>query len=100
LGGRKERQKDYREKETTYVVEGLTYSWSLPELENIIIETLASQRTVSSLAFLNKPFLLFEYVTCLFVAFSILLIWIFPLAISSSLSVPSFSFLSSLGCEK
>jgi len=51
----------------------------------MIIETLASHKTVSSCAFLNKPFLLFEYVTCLFVWFSILLIWIFPLAIFFSL---------------
>ena len=31
-----------------YVMEGLVYSWNLPVLENMMIETLASQRTVSS----------------------------------------------------
>ena len=60
------------------------YSWSLPVLENIIIETLASQRTVSSLAFLKSPFLRLEYVTWRLVVFSILLIWIFPRAMNWS----------------
>lgn len=68
------------------------YSWSLSVLENIMIETLASQSTVSSLAFLNRPFRLFEYVTCLLIMFFIFLISIFPLAIISPHSLRFSSF--------
>lgn len=47
----------------------------------MIRATSASQRTESSKAFLRSPLLLFENVTCLLVAFSILFIWVFPLTI-------------------
>ena len=81
LTRRKVKQLKFSFREIMYVVLGLMNSWSLLELENMIIETLASHKTVSSWAFLNRPFLLLEYVTCRLVWFSILLIWIFPLAI-------------------
>lgn len=55
------------------------------------METLASQRTVSSRAFLKSPFRLLEKVTCRFVEFSILLIWIFPLAMFMKELFPSIS---------
>lgn len=59
----------------------LEYSKSLPVLEKMITATSASQRTASSFDFLSKPARLFENVTCLLLAFSILLISILPLPI-------------------
>ncbi|CAA6672781.1 unnamed protein product [Spirodela intermedia] len=53
--------------------------------EKTITPTSASQSMASSSAFLNKPLLRFEKVTCLVVVFSIFLILIF------SLAIPSFS---------
>lgn len=50
----------------------------------MISATSASQRTDSSKAFLSSPFLRFEKVTCLLVAFSMRFIWVFPLTIFSS----------------
>ena len=61
----------------------LENSKSLPVEENMIRATSASQRTESSSAFLKSPLLLLEKVTCLAVALSIFLIWIFSLAISA-----------------
>lgn len=60
----------------------LEYSKSLPVAEKMIRATSASQRTESSSAFLKIPLRLLEKVTCLAVALSIFLIWIFSLAIS------------------
>jgi len=78
-----------------YVVEGLMYSCIFPEAPKMIRETWASQRTLISFAFLRIPFFLLEYVTCLLLEFSILLISILPLPISHKLSQP-FSSLFSL----
>ena len=61
----------------------LENSKSFPVEENMIRATSASQRTESSSAFLKSPLLLLEKVTCLAVALSIFLIWIFSLAISA-----------------
>lgn len=60
----------------------LENSKSFPVLEKIMRATSASQRTDSSCAFFSNPTRRFEKVTCLLVAFSILLISIFPLPIS------------------
>jgi hypothetical protein len=43
-----------------YEVEGLQNSFIFPELEKITRETLASHRTLISLAFFTIPFILFE----------------------------------------
>lgn len=59
----------------------LQYSKSLPVEEKMIRATSASQRTESSSAFLKSPLRRLENVTCLAVALSIFLIWIFSLAI-------------------
>ena len=53
--------------------------------------TSASQRMASSLAFLKIPFRRLEKVTCRLVELSILRITIFPLPISLSLSLLTFS---------
>ena len=53
----------------------------MPLEEKIMRASSASQRTESSKAFLRSPFRRFENVTCRLVAFSILLIWVFPLTI-------------------
>ncbi|CAA6672788.1 unnamed protein product [Spirodela intermedia] len=58
---------------------------SLPVEEKTITPTSASQSMASSSAFLNRPLLRFEKVTCLVVVFSIFLIFIF------SLTIPPFS---------
>lgn len=47
----------------------------------MMTDILASQRTLISAAFLSSPFLLLEYVTCLLLGLSILLISILPLPI-------------------
>ncbi|CAA6664358.1 unnamed protein product [Spirodela intermedia] len=60
---------------------------SLPVEEKTITPISASQSMASSSAFLNRPLLRFEKVTCLVVVFSIFLILIF------SLTIPSFSVL-------
>lgn len=52
----------------------LENSYSFPLGEKMMSATSASQRTDSSNAFLSSPFLRFEKVTCLLVAFSILFI--------------------------
>ncbi|CAA7400940.1 unnamed protein product [Spirodela intermedia] len=65
----------------------LKNSESLPVEEKTITPISASQSMASSSAFLNRPLLRFEKVTCLVVVFSIFLILIF------SLTIPSFSVL-------
>lgn len=52
--------------------------------------TSASHKTESSLAFLNSPLRRLEKVTCLAVALSIFLIWIFSFAISTSITSLAF----------
>jgi len=63
------------EKETHPELEN---SKSLPVLEKTMTATSESHRMESSCAFLNKPVLRLEKVTCLLLALSILLISIFP----------------------
>jgi len=59
----------------------LAYSYSRPRFEKTIRATSASQSTDNSYAFLSKPFLRLQKVTCRLVVFSILLISIFPLPV-------------------
>ena len=76
----------------------LAYSKSFPVSEKTMRPISASQRVESSNAFLKSPLLLFENVTCLAVALSIFLIWIFLLVIfpDNRLSDPFFFLLSRL----
>ena len=59
----------------------LEYSKSLPLVEKTMRATSASQSTEISCAFLSKPDLLFENVTCLLILFSILFNSTLPLPI-------------------
>jgi len=59
----------------------LEYSKSLPLVEKTMRATSASQSTEISWAFLSKPDLLFENVTCLLILFSILFNCTLPLPI-------------------
>jgi len=68
-------QEGVAEKETHPELEN---SKSLPVLEKTMTATSESQRMASSCAFLNKPVLRLEKVTCLLLALSIRLISIFP----------------------
>lgn len=69
----------------TYTYLELANSKSLSLVEKMIRATSASQRTESSKAFFSSPFRRLEKVTCLLVAFSILLICVFPRTIFTSL---------------
>ena len=71
---------------------GLANWKSFPLLEKMMSPTSASHRTERSCAFFIKPPLRFENVTCLVVAFSILLILIFRRTISLSVFWNSSSF--------
>ena len=68
---------------------GLANWKSFPLLEKMMRPTSASHRTERSCAFFIKPPLRFENVTCLVVAFSILLILIFRRTISLSVFLNS-----------
>lgn len=61
----------------------LLYCESFPDGENMMSATSISHSTDNSYAFLIRPFRLLEYVTCLFVGFSIFLISNLTLPISA-----------------
>lgn len=75
-----------------YIYLELAYSKSLLVVEKTMRAISASQRVDSSWAFLKRPFLLFENVTCLAFMLSIFLIGIFFLAILILLYIQLHTF--------